>query len=507
MTYKGHDLDLRLLLPAATRETTTPADHPADAAWMQPARPGSAITVDEAVLACCNSAYDVAAFHAADAVRLEHLLHAMTRVSAAADLLAELGIRVDRLRRETAAAIAADMPAGPIERAGAPPASAALEDVLRRAGELAAKRWGPATLADVLRTLLGGGPGSPAAAMLLRAAADPQRLERWRDELRRDTLAALPSPGEAEAKALQLSAGAALREQLGHMETALRTLREEVAADRKAFGDLLRDVWAELPALRALRDEVAADRKALGELVGDVRSELQALRKDADAGAGGTRAEGVDALLEARLEALGKATAELAERLPTIQQLIAGDASQALLNRLEAVEERIALRALEGADKVAGVLAERLERTEASLRRLQEASDRNWTSGGERQIALEASVRAQMQTAEEANKAYERHLGEIYEALVKLGANHQTLGDNFAAWRTETAGDIGILNNRLQQLEQLLGQLGSHLQLLGRQQHDGEGRRGNGFKRWLYGTSHVFAAARRSARPPGEQAS
>lgn len=545
MAYKGNDLDLRLLRLATMRETGGQADHPAEGTWVQPARPGSPIAVDEAVLATCNSAYDIALFHAADSVRLEHLLHALTRIAAGADLLTELGIRVDRLRRDTAAAIAGDMPAGPIERADAPPASAAFEDVLRRAAELAARRWASTGLADVLRTLLGGGPGSPATVLLLRAAADPQRLERWRDEPRREALAVLPATPDAVAQA----SSETLRDQLIQMETALRALRDEIAADRKAvgdlmrdvrselpalralrdevgadrkaFGDLLRDVWSELPALRTLREEVAADRKIASELMRDVRSELQALRQDGGGHvAGAMGVAEVDALLEARLGSIGKATADLAERLPAIDQLVIGDASQEVLGRLEAVEERIELRALEAADKVATGLAERLERTEVSLRRLQEASDRNWTSGGERQIALEASVRALLQTAEESNKAYERHLGEIYQALVKLGANQQTLGDNFATWRTETGGDIGIVDNRLQQLEhtilELLGQLGRELQTLRQGSYVNGAWRGNGFKRWLYGTNSVFASGRPSdtgnpstppVRPHGEQAS
>ena len=98
------------------------------------------------------------------------------------------------------------------------------------------------------------------------------------------------------------------------------------------------------------------------------------------------------------------------------------------------------------------------------------STERHWSSNGERQIALEASVRAQLQGAEEAGKTHARDLGEIYQALVKLGANQQTLGDNFTAWRIESGGDIGIVSNRVQQLEQtmldLLGHFGGELQAL-----------------------------------------
>ena len=91
MAYKGNDLDLRPARPSApAREAPGAAERAAAAAG---ARPASAdpIPVDDAVLACCNCAYDVARFHGSEDVRLEHLLHALTRVGAAAELLAELG--------------------------------------------------------------------------------------------------------------------------------------------------------------------------------------------------------------------------------------------------------------------------------------------------------------------------------------------------------------------------------------------------------------------------------
>jgi hypothetical protein len=115
-------------------------------------------------------------------------------------------------------------------------------------------------------------------------------------------------------------------------------------------------------------------------------------------------------------------------------------------------------------------------------------------------------VRAQLQGAEEAGKTHARDLGEIYQALVKLGANQQTLGDNFTAWRIESGGDIGIVSNRVQQLEQtmldLLGHFGSELQALRQESHDSAGGRRNGFKRWLYGTGNVFGASWRDETAP-----
>ena len=147
MTYKGNDLDLRPPRPTArARESAGPAVRAGNGTNGAGAPPVSTIAgpiaVDDAVLACCNCAYDVARFHASEDIRLEHLLHALTRVGAATEVLAELGIRVDTLRRETAVAIAAEMPAGSVEGDGMPHASAAFADVLRRAADQAARRRG-----------------------------------------------------------------------------------------------------------------------------------------------------------------------------------------------------------------------------------------------------------------------------------------------------------------------------------------------------------------------------
>src|SRR4029453_5426348 len=72
MPYKGGDLDLRSAGPTFGEP------------WGRPAAEPSPIAVDELVLACCNRAYDVARFHGSADVRLDHLLHALTHVPAAA---------------------------------------------------------------------------------------------------------------------------------------------------------------------------------------------------------------------------------------------------------------------------------------------------------------------------------------------------------------------------------------------------------------------------------------
>ena len=322
--------------------------------------------------------------------------------------------------------------------------------------------------------MLGGGPGSPAAALLMRAAADPQRLERWRDA----PLRAVLNPAAPEAGASDLAPGVAdaLLARLDLMEAALRALQTQVADRSPGLGDLLRDV----------------------------QSGLQVLRSDGVHAVAADPAQAVETLLEAKLGDLDKSMGSLAKRLAGIDKCAASDTWQQLRTHLETVEGRVGTQTLDVANRIADAFSERLGKTEAGLQRLQEETERHWSSNGERQIALEASVRAHLQGAEEAGKTHERDLGEIYQALVKLGANQQTLGDNFTAWRIESGGDIGIVSNRLQQLEQtmldLLGHLGSELQALRQEIRDGGAHR-NGFKRWLYGTGNVLAAIRRDEAP------
>ena len=117
-------------------------------------------------------------------------------------------------------------------------------------------------------------------------------------------------------------------------------------------------------------------------------------------------------------------------------------------------------------------------------------------AAGEQFVSLEAAVRAHLETAAAATKARERELGEVYEALVKLGANQQTLGNNLNTWRLENSGDLSIISNKLEQLEQttlgVLTRINAEFQSLREEEAEGTRRPGT-FKRWLYGTSSVLA--------------
>ncbi|MBO0742111.1 MAG: hypothetical protein J2P51_11875 [Hyphomicrobiaceae bacterium] len=484
MAYKGADLDLR-----TPRLAMGPGEHPATA-LREPAGNGGArvagsfgapIAVDETVLACCNRAYDIARFHWAADVRLEHLLHALTRVGAAAEALAELGIKVDGLRRDTAVAIAADLPTSPVEVDASPRASVAFEHVLRRAAEQASRWHAAAGVHDLIRTMLAAGSGSPAAGLLMKSAADPQRLERWRDAPLRAAFDA-GGPEASPGAAMGPGAGPGMGPRTGPVSPGLAEA-------------LIGRLDAMASNLQGLEAQAAADRQALSALLRDAQSALQALGGER-APAAGAGSEAIEAVV-GKLGELEKMLSVLADRLGSSGgPASAGDAWQELRERMGAIESRLGTQAPKIAERVGAALAERFEGAQAGLRHLEEEIEKRWSSNGERQIALEASVRAHLQSAEEANQKHERDLNEIYQALVKLGANQQTLGDNFTAWRIESGGDIGIVSNRLQQLERtvrdLLGHLGTDLQAWRQENRTRVSL--ESFKLWLYGTSKALTS-------------
>jgi hypothetical protein len=469
MPYKGGDLDVRCLGVAQAHETPEAPERSREPGWGPlPAVGGGPISVDEVVLACCNEAFDVAQFHGAASVRPEHLLHALTRIEAAGAILAELSIRTDMLRRETAVAVA-QMTSGGFEGARNPRASAAFADILRRAESAAHARWQPAGVRDVVRALVLAGPDSPAGQLLMRAAIDPARLERWRDEPRREaSLSTQLVRSEPQVAPVAPATEALVTSRFDALHAAIQTLREEAAADRRAIGEFMRALQSELATWRGEARQAAEAGRALAAHA------AQATLVPAP-----DRSAAVDAVLEAKLGEFGRAMAALAGRLGVVDRLAAGDPWQALGTRLEAVEGSIADQASRVADAVAAVLSQDRQDEEA------------------RHIALQASIRTQAMAAEEANKARERELRLIHDALDRLGSSQRTLGESLGAWQSESSGDVSVLSNRLEQLDRsaldLIDRLGGEVEALRQQLAEEEARRSNGFKRWLYGTSHVFA--------------
>lgn len=170
MAYRGLDLDLRS--PQTWR--AQPADLAGQGMLNGPrgraafAGEDGPIWVDDTVLACTNHAYDVALAHRSGEVRVEHLIHALTRIDDAAEVLEASGIRVAALRREMATVIASEIPIGLANGTGTPRSSEAFETVLRMAAARAEQAKSPASVADLLYVILDLRPAGSGAEFIER---------------------------------------------------------------------------------------------------------------------------------------------------------------------------------------------------------------------------------------------------------------------------------------------------------------------------------------------------
>jgi hypothetical protein len=450
VTYKGMDLNLR-----SGRSWPGPGIDDTSAnggGWPHPTRGApEPILVDDHVEACCNSAYDAAQFHGAPEVRVEHLLYAMTRVRAAAELLEQLGIRSAQVRQETAVAIASVAPSN--AEGGAPRTSKEMEEILRRASAFAGERKVSATVADLLRAVLSLGRKAPTTMLLMRAATDPAALERWRDEPRRDASQGLSADASARAGARPNMADA-LFKRLDSMEAALRALQTEIASERKAVAEAL-----------AQREEMLPT-------------------------AGIEQVQAVASELESRIS---EAMTSFGDRLSVIDKLPATENLAYMGARLDLIEKQLAGQGKEVAEAVSNALLEHLIKAEEGK------ATPTVVEGSDRLAALEATIEGHLQRSDEASKTHEHSLAEIYEALVKLGTNQQTLASNLNTWRVESSGDIGIISNRLQEMERnaqdTLGRLDGQMQSMRHVTRSDERPPFGSFKRWLYGTTSVLSGA------------
>ncbi len=281
MTYRGEDLDLR----TPRTWSATPADL---AGWSQvenglngPRTRGAyaagrtgPIWVDETVLACVNHAFDVALAHRSSEVRLEHLLHALTRIDAAAEALEARGVRVAALRRESATVIASEIPIGLTNGKGMPRRSEELEHVLRASAGLGARRGVPAGIEELLHLILEVEPDLPGLALLSRISPRPAAVVQeplytrpvYVPEPPRYQEAPRPAPVYYQEPAPQPMPSPAPRPQrnefggtatdniqnsrLDALEQMMRALSSDLSNERKVFTMTLQDMQRDLAGQR-----------------------------------------------------------------------------------------------------------------------------------------------------------------------------------------------------------------------------------------------------------------
>ncbi|MCC7253403.1 Clp protease N-terminal domain-containing protein [Hyphomicrobium sp.] len=357
MGYRGDDLDLR-----------TPQATPGDLAISQPADPfvasararatasaarGAPIWVDDALLDCCNHAYDVASAHRATEVRVEHLIYALTRIDEAADLLEARGVRTAGLRREAATAIATEIPAAHGSGKTNPRRAEAVEEILRLAAALAYRRQAPAGVADLVHVLLEGATEFSPLLRLFPPTARPAEstldVEAYRERYRNGPAASYP-PRVSTADVATANQHA----RIDAIEQSLRTLTIELANERKFLSGVLQDLQRELMAQREDTSRLGGiTQEKIQAVFGDrLQSLEQAFHSRApngDLGALQDRLGLLERALQAEISVTRAAVESLAEKPAT-------DIGP-LLRRLETVEA--AERTLSGSVQALAAAIER----------------------------------------------------------------------------------------------------------------------------------------------------
>ncbi|HRD77055.1 MAG TPA: Clp protease N-terminal domain-containing protein, partial [Hyphomicrobiaceae bacterium] len=402
------------------------------------------LLVDDIVLAVANHAYDVALAHGAGEVRLDHLVHALTRVDAAAQILERRGIREGQLRRDSAALIANDAPIGMSGDRLPPRRSEDIEDVLRRASSSAARRGEVTSVEDILWVLLTH-PRDNAAISLLRVHAPDWHRSDWvrirdrqpRIELRNEPrLEYRPEPRPAprlETVVVQDPFGS----RLDGVEGSLRSLHGELAIDRKTIGDLIRE----------LQRDIAAHRTDVAALRGDIGDRMQALERTALARPEPAR---MPTQLSERMQGIEVKLADLmrlwslsSERLQSVERAVDTRVAEAqrvptmVAERIETLESNITARLASLPDPAASLaghmtqLSDRLASVEVALNE-RTAAAQDLVMVAERVQTLEKSVHSGLGEGARNWSALAQRLQSI-EAAVARGGDTAPLGDRLTA--------------------------------------------------------------------------
>ncbi len=484
MGYRGADLDLRTsrTWSATSTDIMSGFDGPAAAPGPNAHGHGAApIWVDETLLACANHAFDVALAHRASEVRLEHLLHALTRVGAAIAQLEARGVRVVALRRDSALVIASEIPIGLPEGSGRPRRSAELEDVLRLASDQAAHDSRPAGVEDVLHVLIDLRNDIRGNELLLRHLPRVSR-NFWSPfgPAQGAPYAGEVHYGEAPEPERLLNSAANT-----HLARPVRRSEQQRPAEYTILQGMLERL-AEIE--RAMSERLEAVEAALASAMPAATLELQAVthRIDAIEGAVHARDSAGDEALKERLEALERTLAE--ER---------AEKAQAMSTIAAEVKALTAALGCGGAgDTNQASIAERLQLLGADLER--QRAELGAELGASLNAGLGTSLGDRIGAVE---SAYAEDLAEVHEALMKLNVNQHTLAGSIDQWRSNEAGEIHLINARIGAVQEdgarrleMLQRLCRDMEALALPAADSAAR-GLGFRRWLFGTDDWIKAS------------
>ena len=531
MSYRGEDLDLR------TPQTWsgTPSDLAANAdPYLNGAgsrgRAGynrnAPILVDDIVLACSNHAFDVAVAHRASEVRLEHLLHAMTRVDGASNALEARGIRVAGLRRESATIIASEIPIGLSAGQTRPRRSDDFESALRTASAIAYRRNAPANMDDVLDALLDMPSDISGIALLARHGGRVARDRapiRDREPIRepvRDRMASreplpLPpltrsTPTYAPEPILEPRKSAYYTSELprpatsdfvgtpvdgiqnariDQLENAVRTLTSDLANERKVERDDTNRFRGGLhDRLQSLEQTMlaATSDDSRGQLHDRMKSlEYTVLNNRNDGGDASQLIERIAAIergLDQRLGELARPWGVLSDRLQGLEQAVLDTRGStgpdpALMDRLAGVER--AVNSFNAKPLDLSPIANRLDIIEEAVLSPDSSQGGDKLAGHLR--SLEEAVVAQRALVVQSNQALNNDVKALASALAQQSAGNervqsfisermQTLSSGFERQRAELTGPLTERINAL--ATGLDGRMQSFAGLVDRQRSD-----------------------------------
>ena len=459
MAYKGEDLDLRVPQPRIAREPD-PVSAPNGAVVRaeRTAPPPEPIWVDELVLQCCNYAFDVALARGAAEVGLEHLVHALTRVDAAALLLEANGVREGQLRRESVSLLAGELATGRSADRTAPHRSTDLENVLRRASHSAGRRGRAASVDDVLWATLEHGRNVPAVALLRRLTPDWQRQSR-------------SGTGEED-----------------FAEPAVLSTDE-----RRAFAEFLRDFRAEAGLHRAERERDAPrDQAGIGARMHTLEQavhsglgqgarnwaaltqRLQALeaavsaRSDEHDEIFAERLAGIEAALEGRIQEGGSRWTALIDQLSTMETLIKSAGSDPnpqsaqFIDRLAGLERAVRAgfgetvrMSAELGERVGGAVAAAQHRAPLDRAAMAKLAERLASIEIRLESRLNEGARRAAEIIERIGAVATLVSGQAAEIEAPMSAQFAELDDKLAARFAQTSKQIQEAGDRLLVVEQI----------------------------------------------------
>lgn len=453
MAYRGEDLDLRV--PHGSAHASS---HTAVGTGPAPATFGGSreatLWIDEALLACCNNAFDLALAHGAADVRLEHLLHALSRVDAVVRLLERNGVSVGRLRRESAALIVSEAPVALIGDRGPPRRSTEFEETLRRAIDIAQHRGAVAGVEDALIAVFTSTRESPAVQLLRRLAPDWQPRD-------------LPAPRQEPPAPLAASLSDPAAGRLDRIEAALRGIHAELAGDRKLLSDIVRDLQREVAMQRG---DGAALSTALAERLAGFEHQLATRTEPLQAAPHiGEKLVSIEKTVQSGMGEGARNWIALDRRLKSLEAAIdrSGDGAamiEPVVNRLAALEGALADR---GGDAVRSwtALADRVQSLEKLYQAGSSETVRRWSALSEGNAAILRTLEQRPAGAMVDGAALVERL-ELIERTVRSGLSdtmrsNAQLSDRVAviersvALRNDTESAF-LLDERMRALESAL---------------------------------------------------